>query len=247
MAVWGTDLMTFIGSNVKIEKDASVGNNSIILGRTVIESGVVIEDNCMIGKPSDEQILQLKGRMRQSLSLEDYDDIVDTKTVIKRNCYIQRHSTIYSGTILEEDIVCKDYTSIGWDTVVGKNSKMLFRAQVHSWVAVGEACRIGGFCCNDSRLGDRVSNFGNLLHAYREYGGGRREPAPKIGDDVIIGFGAQVIGAVTVGDNSYVAAGSVVTKNVPPNTIVMLVNKHCHISKWHGELKRIRDLHVRLE
>jgi len=238
--------MAFIGRIVKIEKDASVGDNAIILGNTVIESGVVIEDNCMIGKPSDEQMLKLKEKKQPLLSLK-YDEIVDTKTVIKKNCYIQRHSTIYSGTVLEENVVCRDYTLIGWDTVIGKDSKLSFHAQVHSWVTVGEGCRIGGFCCNDSVLGNRVSMFGNLLHAYREYGGGRREPAPKIGDNVTVGFGAQVIGKVTVGDGSYLAAGSVVTRSVPPNTVVTLLNKQCHLSKWHGELKRIRDFHVRLE
>ena len=38
--------------------------------------------------------------------------------------------------------------------------------------------------------------------------------------NVWIGAGATIIGGVTVGENSVVAAGSVVTKNVPPNTLV---------------------------
>ena len=38
--------------------------------------------------------------------------------------------------------------------------------------------------------------------------------------DVWIAAGATIIGGVTVGENSVVAAGSVVTKNIPPNTLV---------------------------
>ena len=38
--------------------------------------------------------------------------------------------------------------------------------------------------------------------------------------NVWIAAGATIIGGVTVGENSVVAAGSVVTKDVPPNTIV---------------------------
>jgi acetyltransferase-like isoleucine patch superfamily enzyme len=38
--------------------------------------------------------------------------------------------------------------------------------------------------------------------------------------NVWIAAGAIIIGGVTVGENSVVAAGSVVTKNVPPNTLV---------------------------
>jgi acetyltransferase-like isoleucine patch superfamily enzyme len=37
---------------------------------------------------------------------------------------------------------------------------------------------------------------------------------------VWIATGATIIGGVTVGENSVVAAGSVVTKDVPPNTLV---------------------------
>ncbi|EJL37694.1 acyltransferase family protein [Caulobacter sp. AP07] len=45
--------------------------------------------------------------------------------------------------------------------------------------------------------------------------------APIVIDrNVWIGAGATVIGGVTVGENSVVAAGSVVTKDVPPNTLV---------------------------
>jgi acetyltransferase-like isoleucine patch superfamily enzyme len=38
--------------------------------------------------------------------------------------------------------------------------------------------------------------------------------------NVWIAAGATIIGGVTVGENSVVAAGSVVTKDVPPNTLV---------------------------
>ena len=41
-----------------------------------------------------------------------------------------------------------------------------------------------------------------------------------IGKNVWIGAGAIIIGGVTVGENAVVAAGSVVTRDVPPNTLV---------------------------
>jgi acetyltransferase-like isoleucine patch superfamily enzyme len=41
-----------------------------------------------------------------------------------------------------------------------------------------------------------------------------------IGRNVWIATGAIVIGGVTIGENSVVAAGSVVTKDVPPNTLI---------------------------
>ena len=42
----------------------------------------------------------------------------------------------------------------------------------------------------------------------------------KIADNVWIGMNAVILKGVTIGENSVVAAGSVVTKSVPPNTVV---------------------------
>ncbi len=51
----------------------------------------------------------------------------------------------------------------------------------------------------------------------------QRDPTPKpvrIGDNVWVGDHATVLKGVSIGNNSIVAAGSMVTKNVPPNVIV---------------------------
>ena len=42
----------------------------------------------------------------------------------------------------------------------------------------------------------------------------------RIGRNVWIGIHCIIMRGVTIGDNSVVAAGSVVTKSVPPNTLV---------------------------
>ena len=44
---------------------------------------------------------------------------------------------------------------------------------------------------------------------------------PTIQDGVIIGANAQVLGAVTVGENCLIGSGAIVTKNIPPNVTVV--------------------------
>jgi serine O-acetyltransferase len=44
---------------------------------------------------------------------------------------------------------------------------------------------------------------------------------PTIGNNVVIGTGAKVLGNITIGDNSYVGANAVVIKDVPPNSTVV--------------------------
>ncbi|MFH0876675.1 MAG: serine O-acetyltransferase EpsC [Candidatus Omnitrophota bacterium] len=44
---------------------------------------------------------------------------------------------------------------------------------------------------------------------------------PNVGDNVVIGTGAKVLGNITIGENSYIGANAVVVKDVPPNSTVV--------------------------
>ncbi len=50
---------------------------------------------------------------------------------------------------------------------------------------------------------------------------GKKKRHPNISDNVVIGAGAKVLGPITVGKNSKIGANSVVTRNVPSNTVVV--------------------------
>ncbi|MEN8134884.1 MAG: hypothetical protein ABFS18_05040 [Thermodesulfobacteriota bacterium] len=49
-------------------------------------------------------------------------------------------------------------------------------------------------------------------------GGGRGVGVPKIGDNVIIGAGAKILGNVNIGDFAKIGANTVVIEDVPPNS-----------------------------
>ena len=49
----------------------------------------------------------------------------------------------------------------------------------------------------------------------------REKRHPTLGNNVVVGAGAKVIGAFTIGDNSRIGAGSVVVREVPPNSVVV--------------------------
>ncbi|MBM9595198.1 serine O-acetyltransferase [Roseitranquillus sediminis] len=67
-------------------------------------------------------------------------------------------------------------------------------------------------------VGDNVS----MLHSVTLGGTGKEEEDrhPKIGDGVLIGAGAKVLGNIRVGNCSRIAAGSVVLEDVPPKKTV---------------------------
>ena len=47
----------------------------------------------------------------------------------------------------------------------------------------------------------------------------------KLGDDVLVGNGAVIVGAVTIGDDVTIGAGALVTKDVPSHTVVKGTNQ----------------------
>ena len=76
-------------------------------------------------------------------------------------------------------------------------------------VVIGETTIIG----NDVLLYQGVTLGGTGLQK------GKRHPT--VGNNVVIGAGAKVLGNITIGDNSYIGANAVVIKDVPPNSTVV--------------------------
>ncbi|MGB5946558.1 serine O-acetyltransferase [Paenisporosarcina sp.] len=76
-------------------------------------------------------------------------------------------------------------------------------------VVIGETCEIG----NDVTIFQGVTLGGT--------GKQRGKRHPTLHDNVLVATGAKVLGSITIGENSKVGAGSVVLKNVPPNSTVV--------------------------
>lgn len=70
-----------------------------------------------------------------------------------------------------------------------------------------------------SVIGDNVLMYQGATLGGVGTGKGKRHPT--IGNNVVIGTGAKVLGNVTVGDNVRIGANSVVIKDVPANTTVV--------------------------
>ena len=104
------------------------------------------------------------------------------------------------------------YTDCGKNITVGKN------------VFINTGCRFqdqGGIRIGDHVLIGHNVVLATLNHDFAPYNRATMHPAPiHIEDRVWIGANATVVPGVIIGENSIVAAGAVVTKDVPPNTIV---------------------------
>jgi len=68
-------------------------------------------------------------------------------------------------------------------------------------------------------IGDNVTLYQGVTLGGTGKERGKRHP--NIGNNVVIGAGARILGNITVGDNSYVGANAVVIKDAPNNSTVV--------------------------
>ena len=70
-----------------------------------------------------------------------------------------------------------------------------------------------------TEIGDNVTIYQGVTLGGTGKETGKRHPT--VGDNVVFGAGAKVLGGITVGDNAKVGAGSVVVTDVPKNSTVV--------------------------
>ncbi len=70
-------------------------------------------------------------------------------------------------------------------------------------------------------INGQVRGGKNLTIEHQVTIGAERRKSPKIGNDVFIGAGAKILGAVTVGDRARIGANAVVVSDVPANCTVV--------------------------
>lgn len=104
------------------------------------------------------------------------------------------------------------YTDFGKNIVIGRNVfiNACCHFQDHGGVILGDGCLIGHNVV-----------FATLNHGMNPEDRSVMHSAPiRLGRNVWVGSNSTILRGVTVGDNAIIAAGSVVTKDVPANTVV---------------------------
>lgn len=100
--------------------------------------------------------------------------------------------------------------------------------EIHPGATIGKGLFIdhgsGVIIGETAVLGDNVTLYQGVTLGGTGKETGKRHPT--IEDNVMISAGAKIIGSFTVGENSKIGAGSVVLKEVPPNSTVVGVPGH---------------------
>jgi serine O-acetyltransferase len=102
-------------------------------------------------------------------------------------------------------------------------SRFLTGIEIHPGAKIGEGLFIdhgsGVVIGETAEIGDNVTIYQGVTLGGTGKEKGKRHPT--IGNNVVVSAGAKVLGSFTVGDNSRIGAGSVVLKEVPPDSTVV--------------------------
>ncbi|MBU0578239.1 MAG: hypothetical protein ABIJ30_01220 [bacterium] len=206
-----------------------IDNNSvIILGESIIDPSAQICSGVIIGKPYRK-------------FLDGTQEEID-RTIIDKNTYVGYYSVIGTGSRISTNVIIDDHCIIESRVIVGQKSLITYRSQLCNDVIIGEECIVGGFIGERTQVGSGCRIFGSIVHLHHNPLLGwddddATEGSSIIKDRAFIGFGAKVVGNVTIGCRAYICAGAIVTMDVPEAHIASGTNQIVHFSEWKGELK----------
>ena len=133
-----------------------------------------------------------------------------------------------------------NYAYVGADTEIGDNTKIGSLAHVDYNVKVGSNCKIEGlaYLAPLSRLGNNVFVGPAAVLTNDPYPLSDKMIGVTVEDGALICARAVIKAGVKVGANSVVGMGAVVTKDVPPDTVVAGVPARPIYSREEYEKKR---------
>ncbi len=106
---------------------------------------------------------------------------------------------------------------------ISQVNRFITGIEIHPGATIGSGILIdhgmGVVIGETAEVGSRVTIYHGTTLGGTGKDSGKRHPT--VGDNVVIGAGAKVLGPITIGENSKVGANAVVLKDVPPNSTVV--------------------------
>ncbi len=186
--------VTFIDpSHAYVSSEAEFGKDCIIYPDVMIEGKSVIGDGCVIR--SGSRITN--SRLGSNVTIKDHCVIIDSD--IEDNCGVGPFAHLRMNARLEESSVVGNFVEVK-KSRLGRGSKSMHLTYLGD-ATIGEKTNIGA--------GTITCNYD-----------GKHKHETIIEDNVKIGSDTMLVAPVRVGHGAVTAAGSVITEDVPPDSLV---------------------------
>lgn len=216
---WGENLQighfNVINEKVTIGDNVSIGNNVTVYAGVIIADNVVIGDNCVLGKPP-------KPAVTSTVKLEEelpplsigLGTTIGTSVVLYKGSKIGSNSLVADLASVRENCNLGDYVIIGRGVaienhvIIGNYSKIQTGAYITAYVNIEDKVFIAPMVTttNDNYMGRTKERF-KLVKGATIKKGAR------------IGGGAIILPGIEIAEETFVAAGALVTKNTKESTV----------------------------
>lgn len=207
---------TVIEEEVEIGSNCIIGHNVVIHKGSKIGSNVRIDDNTVIGKQPMRSVNSI---------FKDLDELIPA--YVKDGCLIGAGVIIYAGCVIGEKTLVADLSTIRENVTIGD------KTIIGRGVAVENYCRIGNNCKLEtnvyltaySEIEDYVFIAPGVVTSNDNFAARSKERFEHFKGVIVkrggrIGAQATILPGKVINEDAFVAAGSVVTKDVERRKIV---------------------------
>jgi acetyltransferase-like isoleucine patch superfamily enzyme len=195
---------------------AEIHPSAIVYPGTVLGEGVKVLENAVVGK--QPTLSPRSTAKREPLP----PAVIGAGTIISTGAILFAGSTVGDRVILGDQSCVRERVTIGDDVVVGRGSLVendttigaMTKIQADAYITAYSTLEEHVFIApcvvttNDNWMGRTEKRFGNIK-------------GPTIRRGARVGGGAILCPGVEVGEEAFVGAGAVVTKDVPPRVVVV--------------------------
>ena len=201
----------------------------------------IVEDNTEILGVNDKMQLELLTKvlklrinqyhMKNGVTIEDIDN-----TYIYDDVEIGTDTVIHPNTTIKNDVIIGKDCELGPNAHIREGCKLADRVKVGSFVElkkaiVGEGTKIPHLSyMSDCEIGSKTNvGCGTITCNYD----GFNKSKTIIGDNCFIGSNVNLVAPVTLGNNSFIAAGSTITNDVPDDSLAIARERQINKDGWN--------------
>ena len=192
-------------SRVDVRGGVSAGKDCSIDVNVILEGEITLGTNVSIGPNCYLKDVVIS----DNVSIEAFSHIVSTQ--IGADCNVGPYARLREGTVLEDQAKIGNFVETK-KTKIGKGSKANHLAYLGD-AEVGEDSNIGA--------GTITCNYD-----------GTNKHKTKIGNKTFVGTNSSLVAPLNIGNNSYIGAGSVITKDVEDDALAVARGKQSNKSGW---------------
>jgi len=204
-----------IDDGIVLPHDVEIGANVVIHPGVELGGEVRIQDGAIVGKP-----LVLSRTSSAKPSAGEPTSIGDGVTIAAQ-AVVVAGASIGAGAFIGDQSHVRERAQIGENSAVGRGSAVDNDVVIGARVRMQTGCYITAFCTVEDDV-----FIGPGVFTYNDNTMGRHEKGVAMVGAVLrracrVGGGARILPGIEIGEEAFVATGSVVTRNVPPRALVM--------------------------